>query len=106
MSLSGLTFIFSFSLNCFSEATWSPLIGSTMVSAFEKRSRFSLNEHSSWVHTPVNAAGKNARSTLDLPLKLERLVSGPAVEGSEKSGAGWPTTGGIRVLRLVGGAES
>src|SRR6185369_4885508 len=45
----------------------------------------------SLVQPPVNAAGKNASTTLDLPLKSESVTLPPVATGKVKSGAVSPT---------------
>src|SRR5689334_23877696 len=45
----------------------------------------------SFVQPPVNAAGKNASTTLDFPRKSDRVTLPPVVAVNVKSGAGSPT---------------
>src|SRR5258708_5070592 len=87
-----------FALNSFSVGTASTLIGSTAVSALAKRSKSSLNAHSSAVHVLVKASGKNASSTFCRPPKLASFTSLPDVDESVKWGAGAPIASVLGVI--------
>src|SRR5262252_2242408 len=81
-----------FALYSLSEYVWSTLMGSTLTPRPRNWSWWSRISHSSIVHVPENASGKNASST-GRPRSAERVTFSPDVDGKLKSGACWPTAG-------------
>src|SRR5258708_4236117 len=80
----------SLAWNALSEGTMSTEIPNTRAPS--KAASSFAKAQSSAVQVRVKASGKNASRT-GWPLRLERVTSPPAVDGSVKSGAGAPVGG-------------
>src|SRR5580765_3532200 len=94
-SLSRGKFRFCSFLNAASENDVSTLMPYTVAFALFSFAMLSRNVHSSFVHTPVNAAGKNARTT-GCPFWELRVTSSRLSFINLKSGAFDPTVAAIK----------